>query len=341
MTQYEILLSELTTSPRRWVVTGAAGFIGSHLVETLLRHGQTVTGMDNFATGTRSNLAQVEKSVSPDDWSRFTLAEADVRDLDACRRALEGADHVLHQAGIGSVPLSIEKPREVHDVNVTGFLNMLISAQEHAIGRVVYASSSSVYGDDATMPKVEACLGTPLSPYAASKLMDEVYAATFHECHGLESAGLRYFNVFGPRQDPHGAYAAVIPYWLSLLKKGATVYINGDGETTRDFCYVANVVQANLLAATAPSEKPLCEAFNVGLGECMTLNELYSWLQRALSVLDPRVSDAAAVHRDARPGDVRHSMADISKAKKTLGYSPTHPVAEGLHDAIQWYWDNL
>lgn len=341
MSRYQSVLSSLEAKPLRWVVTGAAGFIGSHLVEKLLLTGQTVVGVDNLATGKLHNLEQVQQAVGAEAWSRFTFAERDVRLLDDCLAILEGADHVLHQAGIGSVPLSIEKPREVHDANVTGFLNLLISARQHGLKRVVYASSSSVYGDDPVLPKREDSIGTPLSPYAASKYMDEVYAATFQKCHGLESVGLRYFNIFGPRQDPHGAYAAVIPLWISLLRKQEPVFINGDGSTTRDFCYVANVVQANILAATAEHPDLQCEAFNVGLGGRTTLTELFDALRDAVARRAPELAGLTPTYRDFRAGDIQHSMADISKAQRLLGYEPTHSVADGLSEALEWYWDNL
>lgn len=341
MTLYQSALSTLESKPARWLVTGAAGFIGSHLVEKLLSLGQHVTGVDNLATGNLHNLVQVQKSVGEDAWSRFTFAERDVRLLDDCLRMVEGVDHVLHQAGIGSVPLSIDKPREVHDANVTGFLNLLISARHQGLKRVVYASSSSVYGNDPVLPKREDSIGTPLSPYAASKYMDEVYAATFHQCHGLQSVGLRYFNIFGPRQDPRGAYAAVIPLWISQLRHGQPVYINGDGETTRDYCYVANVVQANILAAATDHPGLQCEVFNVGLGGRTTLNQLFTALRDAIARHDPTLSEVLPVYRDFRAGDIQHSTADITKARRLLGYEPTHSVAAGLDEALHWYWENL
>jgi UDP-N-acetylglucosamine 4-epimerase len=341
MTLYQSALSNLESKPARWLVTGAAGFIGSHLVEKLLSLGQHVTGVDNLATGNLHNLVQVQKSVGEDAWSRFSFAERDVRLLDDCLRMVEGVDHVLHQAGIGSVPLSIDKPREVHDANVTGFLNLLISARHQGLKRVVYASSSSVYGNDTVLPKREDSIGTPLSPYAASKYMDEVYAATFHQCHDLQSVGLRYFNIFGPRQDPRGAYAAVIPLWISQLRHGQPVYINGDGETTRDYCYVSNVVQANLLAASIDHPDLQSEVFNVGLGGRTTLNQLFTALRDAIARHDPTLAEVAPVYRDFRAGDIQHSTADITKARRLLGYEPTHSVAAGLDEALQWYWENL
>lgn len=341
MSPYETALALISHDPRKWIVTGAAGFIGSHIVETLLRHGQQVVGVDNFATGKGSNLDQVRQSVGGAAWDRFTLAEVNVCHLEACLPLFEGADHVLHQAGLGSVPLSIEKPRDVHDVNVTGFLNLLIAAREHGLKRVVYASSSAVYGDDPVLPKQEESIGKPLSPYAASKYMNEVYATTFHQCHGLQSVGLRYFNVFGPRQDPHGAYAAVIPLWIARLRQGEPIYINGDGETTRDFCYVANIVQANLLAALSDHPELGCEAINVGLGGRTTLTSLFVALRNALAQKAPDLASVTPTYRAFRDGDIRHSVADISKAQRLLGYEPTHSVAAGLEDALNWYWDNL
>ena len=329
--------SDLAKSPKTWLVTGCAGFIGSNLTERLLRLGQNVVGLDNFSTGFQHNLDQVEEAVGPEAWSSFRFIEGDIRDLDTCREAAKGAHVVLHQAALGSVPRSIDDPITSHASNVTGFLNMLVAARDAKVGRFVYAASSAAYGDSPVLPKVEETIGNPLSPYAAGKYMNELYAGVFARCYGMETVGLRYFNVFGPRQDPDGAYAAVIPKWIAAMLRGDTVYINGDGETARDFCFIENVVQVNLLAGLARNPAALNQVYNVAVGEQTTLNELFSLLREFLALNDPEFICGDPVYRDFRAGDVRFSRADISKAKRLLGYRPTHRVREGLERAIDWY----
>ncbi len=326
---------------RTWLVTGVAGFIGSNLLEALLRLGQRVVGLDNFATGHRRNLAEVEAAVGAAAWSAFRFIEGDIRSPETCREACTGVDVVLHQAALGSVPRSIAQPLESHATNVTGFLNMLVAARDAKVGRFVYAASSAAYGDHPGLPKVEDLIGRPLSPYGAGKHMNELYADTFARCYGLASIGLRYFNVFGARQDPQGAYAAVIPAWLAAMLRGETVYINGDGETSRDFCYIANVVQANLLAASVEGAAAVNQVYNIAVGGQTTLAELFELLRSALARRDASIAIAPPVHRDFRAGDVRASLADIGKAKALLGFRPTHDLREGVEQAIDWYMRRL
>ncbi len=322
---------------RRWLVTGSAGFIGSHLVEALLRRDQTVVGLDNFATGHRRNVDEVEANVAPAQRARHRFIEADIRDLAACRDACAGIDVVLHQAALGSVPRSLADPIATHAANVDGFLNMLVAARDAGVARFVYAASSSTYGDHPALPKVEDVIGRPLSPYAVTKLVNELYADVFARCYGLQTIGLRYFNVFGERQDPEGAYAAVIPRWVRALLTGEEVVINGDGETSRDFCYVGNAVQANLLAATTTSEDAVNQVYNVAVDDRTSLNRLFELVRAEVGRTMPAALDRVPVHRDFRPGDVRHSQADIGKARRLLGYAPTHRLAEGLREAMPWY----
>ena len=323
--------------PRTWLVTGVAGFIGSNLLEALLKLGQRVVGLDNFATGHRHNLDMVHDEVGAKAWSGFRFIEGDIRDLATCHEACKGVDVVLHQAALGSVPRSIEDPITSHGTNVTGFLNMLVAARDAGVKRFVYAASSAAYGDWPGLPKVEDTIGRPLSPYGAGKYMNELYADTFGRCYGLETIGLRYFNVFGPRQDPEGAYAAVIPKWVASMLRDETVYINGDGETSRDFCYIENVVQANLLSATAQNPEAVGQVYNVAVGDTTTLNELHATLRTLLSDRVEGFKPAPAVYRDFRPGDVRYSLADISKAQSRLGYKPLYRAQQGLELAIDWY----
>ena len=338
--RYQAVQEELRHKPRRWLVTGAAGFIGSHLVETLLKLGQEVVGLDNFATGYARNLEQVRDSVGPEK-RQLNFIEGDIRLLADCRRACAGVNVVLHHAALGSVPRSIENPLAAHDANITGFLNMLVAARDAGVQRFVYAASSSTYGDHPGLPKVEEVIGRPLSPYAVTKYANELYADVFARCYGVATIGLRYFNIFGARQDPDGAYAAVIPRWIGQFIGGQPVYINGDGETSRDFCYIENAVQANLLAGTADRPEALNEVYNVAVGERTTLNELFR-LTRALLVDEfPRVRDCEPRYGDFREGDVRHSQADISKAANLLGYAPTHRTGDGLKEAMGWYIKNL
>jgi len=341
MTDYNELQDELRARPKTWLVTGVAGFIGSNLLETLLMLDQQVVGLDNFSTGYKKNLAQVQSLVSAKQWARFGLREGDISDRGVCDKACAGVDFVLHQAALGSVPASMANPIGAHRSNVTGFLNMLTAARDAGTKRFVYASSSAVYGDDPELPKIEEKIGQPLSPYAATKYMNEVYASVFALAYGFHSIGLRYFNVFGPRQDPEGAYAAVIPKWIAALLKQEPIYINGDGETSRDFCYIQNVVQANLLAATTSNPQAPNQVYNIALGERTTLNELFEMLQKALRRCDSSLPEQKPNYRDFRAGDIRHSLADIKKAKRLLGYVPTHRIDRGLELAMDWYRQNV
>jgi len=337
MTRYEEVLQELKRKPARWLVTGVAGFIGSHLLEALLLADQTVIGLDSLMTGNRRNCDEVLVAVGPEKAARFHFIEGDIRDLKACQQACIGADYVLHQAAVGSVPRSIADPLVTHEVNVNGFLNILMAARDQGVKRLVYASSSSVYGDDPGLPKVEDRLGRPLSPYAATKVMDEIYAEIFSRCYDMETIALRYFNAFGPRQDPEGPYAAVIPKWVAAMMENTPAQINGDGSTSRDFCYVANVVQANLLAATAELPSPVSEVFNVALNTRTTLNELFEIIRRGLMAWHPHLASRRPVHGAFRSGDIQHSQADISKAARLLGYAPTHSVEQGMQETLAWY----
>jgi UDP-N-acetylglucosamine/UDP-N-acetylgalactosamine 4-epimerase len=321
----------------RWLVTGGAGFIGSHLVEQLLRAGQEVVTLDNLSTGYRRNLEEVERIVGEPARRRHRFIEGDICDPVTCREACEGVSYVLHQAALGSVPRSLERPADSHAANVTGFLNMLVAARDARVKRFVYASSSAVYGDHPGLPKVESEVGEVLSPYAATKQANEMYARVFLRCYGLDTVGLRYFNVFGPRQDPAGPYAAVIPRWLESLLRNETVWINGDGETTRDFCYVANAVQANLRAAMATDPGVPGEVFNVAVHDRTSLTVLFETLRELLATIEPRIAQARAQYREFRAGDVRHSLADIGKAQRLLGYHPTHTLRTGLEEALPWY----
>lgn len=321
----------------RWLVTGAAGFIGSHLVESLLRLQQDVTGLDNLSRGHRSNIEQAERAVGPRSAARHRFVVADICDLDACRAACKDVDFVLHHAALGSVPGSIADPLAANAANVTGFLNLLIAARDAGVGRVVYAASSATYGDSPHLPKVEEQIGRPLSPYAVTKYVNELYAEVFARCYDLHTVGLRYFNVFGARQDPDGPYAAVIPRWTRALLRGEPVEIYGDGETSRDFCYVQNVIQANLLAALTDRPDAQNQVYNIAVGERTSLNELFVALRGLLASHGVPVGSARAAYRDFRAGDVRHSEADISKAKRLLGYQPTHDLHAGLAEALPWY----
>jgi UDP-N-acetylglucosamine 4-epimerase len=333
--------TRLRDRPLRWLVTGSAGFIGSHLVETLLRLGQDVTSLDNFTTGHRHNLDDVRDAVGPDAWRRHRFSAADITDSSSCRRACKGVDIVLHQAALGSVPRSLADPQATHAVNVGGFVNMLTAAKEAGVKRFVYASSSSVYGDHPGLPKVEAHIGRALSPYAVSKLADELYADVFARCYGMTAIGLRYFNVFGTRQDPNGAYAAVVPRWIGSLLAGNRVVVYGDGETSRDFCHVDNVVQANLLAATCELPAAAHEVFNVAVGGRTSLNELFDTLAELVREGHPDRAVPPLLREEERAGDVRHSQADIDKARRILGYRPTVDVRTGLRATIPWYETHL
>jgi len=341
MTAIENVRQRLREKPLRWLVTGSAGFIGSHLVQHLLELGQAATGLDNFATGSRRNLDEVQGAVSSEQWSRHRFIEADIRDPIACREACRGVDIVLHQAALGSVPRSLADPVATSATNVDGFLNLLVAARDAGVRRFVYAASSSTYGDHPALPKVEDVIGRPLSPYAVTKLVNELYADVFARCYGTDAIGLRYFNVFGARQDPNGAYAAVIPSWTRAMLLDEVVAINGDGETTRDFCYVDNAVQANLLAATTENRAAMNQVYNVAVGERTSLNQLVGLLRDALGRCATGVSARLPVHGDFRPGDVRDSQADIGKATRLLGYEPTHRLAEGIAAAMPWYVEHL
>ena len=318
-----------------WLVTGAAGFIGSNLVETLLRLGQTVVGLDNFATGHQRNLDEVERLVGPQAWSRFCFIRGDIRELADCRDACEGVAFVLHQAALGSVPRSIEDPLATHASNATGFINMLVAARDAGVASFTYAASSSTYGDEPSLPKVEDVIGRALSPYAVTKLLNEIYGEVFARCYGFRSIGLRYFNVFGRRQDPEGAYAAVIPQWIATMIRGEDVFINGDGETTRDFCHVSNAVQANLRAALS-NDADRDVIYNVAVSQRTSLNELFDALVAQLAAEGVDYSKRP-VYREFRAGDVRHSLADIGRAATRLGYRPTHTLTQGLGEAMPWY----
>lgn len=333
--RYEQVKKTLRVQPRKWLVTGCAGFIGSNLIETLLSLDQTVVGLDNFATGYQHNLDEVQANVEPAQWARFTFIEGDIRDPLVCAAAASGVDFVLHQAALGSVPRSIADPVTTNAVNISGFLNMLVAARDAKVSTFVFAASSSTYGDHPDLPKVEDKIGKPLSPYAVTKYVNELYADVFAKTYGLNSIGLRYFNVFGKRQDPDGAYAAVIPKWIAKMIRGDEVLINGDGQTSRDFCFVDNAVQANILAAMSAAEG-LNQVYNVAVNARTSLNVLFGQLVTTLAKHQIQY-DQPAVYQDFRAGDVRHSQADISKARERLGYMPTHTIAQGLEVAMPWY----
>jgi UDP-N-acetylglucosamine 4-epimerase len=337
---YAELAAELAANPRTWLVTGLAGFIGSNLLERLLELGQKVKGLDSFATGHAANLEDVRQSVGEEAWAGFTMIEGDIADPDTCAAACQGVDAVLHQAALGSVPRSIEHPLDTNESNITGFVNMLEAARKAGATSFVYASSSSIYGDHPDLPKREDKTGEPLSPYALTKSVNEQYARVYNRVYGFKATGLRYFNIFGRRQDPEGAYAAVIPKWFAALLTGGTVHVNGDGETSRDFCYIENVIQANLQAAMAP-KSGRGEAYNIAFGERITLNELFAEIRDLVASRRPELAGAEPVYRDFRPGDVRHSLADISKARELIGYDPGYSVHDGLRLAAQWYMDRL
>ncbi len=335
MTEYQSLLDSLPDNPSTWLITGAAGFIGSNLLEHLLKLNQKVIGLDNFATGHQPNLDEVQSLVTPKQWARFSFIEGDIRNEEDCEKACEGVDYVLHQAALGSVPRSINDPLTTNAANITGFLNMLVAARDAGVKSFTYAASSSTYGDHPALPKIEENIGKPLSPYAVTKYVNELYADVFATTYGFNTIGLRYFNVFGKRQDPNGAYAAVIPKWTAAMLSGEDVFINGDGETSRDFCFVENAVQANLLAATA-DEAAKNEVYNVAVGDRTTLNIMFNSLKEALAE-NGVAYEKQPVYRDFRPGDVRHSQADIIKAASKLGYAPKYRIVEGIAKAMPWY----
>lgn len=316
-----------------WLITGVAGFIGSHLLETLLKNDQKVVGLDNFLVGKKENIDDVLQHLSLEQSRNFTFIEGDTRDYNVCAEATKGVDYVLHHAALGSVLHSLKDPVTTHDINVTGFLNMLRAAEENKVSRFVYASSSAVYGDDPTLPKVEEHVGHLLSPYAASKRANELYGQVFFQCYGLPTIGLRYFNVFGPRQDPEGAYAAVIPLWIQSLMKNQPCHINGDGSTSRDFCYVEDVVQANIKAVLCQNSQVYGDVFNIGCGTRTTLLELYDLLKRELDLSD----EVHPLYRETRPGDITHSVANIDKARNLLKYDPSYSLEKGLKLTIPWF----
>ena len=335
--KYQKLQTRLINKPSNWLITGVAGFIGSNLLETLLKLNQRVVGLDNFATGHKRNLDEVQTEVTAEQWALFTFIEGDICRLQDCQQACDGVDYVLHQAALGSVPRSIEDPIMTNEANIDGFLNVLVAARDAKVKRFVYAASSSTYGDHPDLPKVEDRTGKPLSPYAVTKLVNELYADVFARTYGFNTIGLRYFNVFGKRQDPEGAYAAVIPKWIAAMIKNETVYINGDGETSRDFCFVENAVQANLLAATVKDDAATNQVYNVAVGDRTSLNKLFELLRTKLLGSFPHLENFKPTYRDFREGDVRHSEADISKSMELLGNRPTHRVNEGLVKAMDWY----
>lgn len=341
MTRYDEVMEQLRQVPRIWLVTGVAGFIGSNLLEVLLRAHQKVVGLDNFATGHKRNLNEVQTLVTPEQWNGFKFIEGDIRQLDDCQNAMRWDEnspvaHVLHQAALGSVPRSLADPIATNAANITGFLNMLVAARDAGVRSFTYAASSSTYGDHPGLPKVEDKIGRPLSPYAVTKYVNELYADVFARSYGFSSIGLRYFNVFGARQDPNGAYAAVIPKWVDSLLRGDVIYVNGDGSTSRDFCYVANAVQANILASVTEDDSARNQVYNVAVGDRTTLLELIDAIQNNLTAITA-FPPAQIVQRDFRAGDVKHSQADISKARTLLAYEPSHTAHDGLGETMAWY----
>lgn len=334
---YESIQKELKNTPKTWAITGVAGFIGSNLLETLLKLDQKVVGLDNFSTGHQYNLDEVRATVGDAIWDNFTLVTGDICDIATCQQICKGTDYVLHQAALGSVPRSIEDPITTNLNNINGFLNMLVAARDAKVRRFVYAASSSTYGDHPGLPKVEELIGKPLSPYAITKYVNELYAEIFANTYGFKTIGLRYFNIFGKRQDPNGAYAAVIPKWFAGLIGGEEIFINGDGETSRDFCYIDNCVQANILAATATNEDAANQVYNVAFGQRTTLTELYQMLKSIVAKENESVKESEAVYRDFRAGDVKHSLANITKAQTLLGYAPKYSIQAGLDEAAGWY----
>ncbi len=340
MPKIDQVKADLKTNPKKWLVTGVAGFIGSSLLEKLLNLNQTIVGLDDFSTGKQQNLEDVEKEVGPDRWKSFTFMEGDIRNLSDCRAACEGIDYVLHQAALGSVPRSIDDPITTNQCNIDGFVNMLVAARDTGVKRFVYAASSSTYGDHPDLPKVEDKIGRPLSPYAVTKYVNELYADVFATTYGTESIGLRYFNVFGKRQDPNGAYAAVIPKWIGAFLAGDQPIIYGDGKTSRDFCYIDNTVQSNILAATCKNPEALNKVYNVAYGERTSLNELFLLIKNGLLPFRPDMEAIEAKHGPARKGDVRHSLADISRARELLGYEPAFNVRDGMKKTVEWFVEN-
>ena len=339
--EFEKVKEELQENPKTWLVTGVAGFIGSNLAEALLKLNQKVVSLDNFATGHRYNLDHIKNAVSQEQWENFTFVEGDIRDLEFCQEMTKDVDVILHQAALGSVPRSIDDPITSNASNATGFLNILTAAKDNGVKRFVYAWSSSVYGDSQELPKVEERTGNLLSPYAVTKMLDELYGGVFEKTYGMETIGLRYFNVFGKRQDPNGAYAAVMPKWIAQMLNGEDVFINGDGETSRDFTYIDNVVQMNILAGTTKNKKAFGEAFNTAAGGRETLNNLFKAIADGLKSKLPQLEIKDPIYRDFRAGDIRHSNANIDKARELLGYEPSHILETGLQESIAWYIEDL
>ncbi|MCU4316011.1 Vi polysaccharide biosynthesis UDP-N-acetylglucosaminuronic acid C-4 epimerase TviC [Acinetobacter bereziniae] len=340
MNPYQTVCENLKQNPKTWLITGVAGFIGSNLLETLLKLEQKVIGLDNFATGHQHNLNEVKNLVSVEQWMNFTFYEGDICDIEDCHKACKGVDYVLHQAALGSVPRSIADPITTNASNISGFLNMLVASRDAKVSSFTYAASSSTYGDHPALPKVEENIGNPLSPYAVTKYVNELYADVFARTYGFFSIGLRYFNVFGKRQDPNGAYAAVIPKWIAAMIAGENIFINGDGETSRDFCFIENTVQANILAATVKSVEAKNQVYNVAVGERTTLNDLFNALKTTLAEKNQFYMEKP-VYRDFRIGDVRHSQADINKGKKLLGYDPQYQIMDGITKTMSWYIEHV
>ena len=334
---YQNLRSSLKRNPKRWLVTGVAGFIGSNILKELLNLNQSVIGLDNFSTGHQNNLNDLKKNTHVDKWKNFSFLEGDITDFNICKRSVKDVDFVLHQAALGSVPRSIKDPLNTNKSNIEGFLNMIYASKESKVKRFLYAASSSTYGDHKALPKKENTIGNPLSPYAVTKRVNEMYADVFSKVYGLNPVGLRYFNVFGPSQDPKGAYAAVVPKWIDAMKKGKTIYINGDGKTSRDFCYIENAVQINLLAATTDNDEAINQVYNVAVNDRTSLNKLYNMIEDKLTQRIGRLIKKDPIYRDFRPGDVRHSQADVSKAKRLLEYEPEFNLSKGMQKVMPWY----
>ncbi|WP_180075453.1 NAD-dependent epimerase/dehydratase family protein [Acinetobacter sp. YH12254] len=340
MSQYQTVCEQLQQAPKTWLITGVAGFIGSNLLETLLKLNQNVVGLDNFATGHQHNLDEVQSLVKPEQWANFKFYKGDIRNFEDCQTVCAGVDYVLHQAALGSVPRSIADPITTNAANITGFLNMLTAARDAEVKSFTYAASSSTYGDHPALPKVEENIGKPLSPYAVTKYVNELYAEVFARTYGFKTIGLRYFNVFGKRQDPNGAYAAVIPKWTAAMIAGDDVFINGDGETSRDFCFIENTVQANILAATTQNDEAKNQVYNVAVGDRTTLNDLFNAIKAALNENDVTYTKEP-VYRDFRAGDVRHSQASVAKIENNLGYKAKYKISKGIAFAMSWYVENL
>lgn len=340
MSQYQTVCEQLQQAPKTWLITGVAGFIGSNLLETLLKLNQNVVGLDNFATGHQYNLDEVQSLVEPEQWANFKFYEGDIRSFADCQTACAGVDYVLHQAALGSVPRSIADPITTNAANITGFLNMLTAARDAEVKSFTYAASSSTYGDHPALPKVEENIGKPLSPYAVTKYVNELYAEVFARTYGFKAIGLRYFNVFGKRQDPNGAYAAVIPKWTAAMIAGDDVFINGDGETSRDFCFIENTVQANILAATTQNDEAKNQVYNVAVGDRTTLNDLFNAIKAALNENGVTYTKEP-VYRDFRVGDVRHSQASVEKIEQILSYQAKYHISHGINLAMKWYVDNI